>query len=69
MLQGGFVDPYDLSNGVDYQAKTLPAALDAGLEFETQVFAVTFSTEDMKEGTSAFLEKRKPDYSRFRKPR
>jgi enoyl-CoA hydratase len=34
------------------------AALDTGLEFETQTFAVTFSTEDMREGTSAFLARR-----------
>jgi enoyl-CoA hydratase len=33
-------------------------ALDQGLEFETQGFAVLCSTEDMKEGTRAFLEKR-----------
>ena len=35
------------------------AALDQGLEFETQGFALMFSTGDMREGTSAFLEKRK----------
>ncbi|MGN6653786.1 MAG: enoyl-CoA hydratase/isomerase family protein [Rhodanobacter sp.] len=34
-------------------------SLDQGLEFETQGFALMFSTEDMREGTSAFLEKRK----------
>jgi 2-ketocyclohexanecarboxyl-CoA hydrolase len=28
-----------------------------------------FRETEQKEGTSAFLEKRKPDYSRFRKPR
>lgn len=33
-------------------------ALDQGLAFETQAFAVTVSTEDMHEGTRAFLEKR-----------
>jgi len=38
-------------------------ALDQGLEFETQGFALVFSTEDMREGTSAFLEKRKPQFS------
>lgn len=32
--------------------------LDAGLAFETHAFAVTASTEDMREGTRAFLEKR-----------
>lgn len=34
-------------------------ALDQGLEFETQGFALMFSTQDMREGTAAFLEKRK----------
>lgn len=36
------------------------AALETGLEFESQAFAVAFSTDDMKEGTGAFLERRKP---------
>lgn len=35
------------------------ASIDQGLEFETQAFALAFSTEDMREGTTAFLEKRK----------
>lgn len=39
------------------------APLDTGLDHETQVFAVTFSTEDMKEGTDAFLARRKPSFS------
>jgi len=34
-------------------------AIDQGLEFETQGFALVFSTADVREGTSAFLEKRK----------
>lgn len=34
--------------------------LDAGLAFETQAFAVCTSTNDMREGTQAFLERRKP---------
>ncbi|MFC5435446.1 enoyl-CoA hydratase/isomerase family protein [Rhodanobacter umsongensis] len=34
-------------------------SIDQGLEFETQGFALAFSTEDMREGTAAFLEKRK----------
>jgi enoyl-CoA hydratase len=37
--------------------------IDQGLEFETQGFALTFSTEDMREGTTAFLEKRKPQFT------
>jgi enoyl-CoA hydratase len=38
------------------------ATLDVGLEYETLGFAIAFSTEDMKEGTSAFLEKRKANF-------
>lgn len=38
------------------------ASIDQGLEFETQAFALAFSTDDMREGTSAFLEKRKPEF-------
>ena len=38
------------------------AALDTGLDYETQLFAVAFSTEDMKEGTGAFLARRKPTF-------
>ena len=37
-------------------------AIDQGLEFETQGFALAFSTEDMREGTGAFLEKRKAEF-------
>jgi enoyl-CoA hydratase len=38
------------------------ASLDVGLDYETQGFAIAFSTDDMKEGTSAFLEKRKAHF-------
>jgi enoyl-CoA hydratase len=37
-------------------------AIDQGLAFETQGFAIAFSTEDMREGTSAFLERRKASF-------
>lgn len=37
-------------------------SLDQAIEFESQIFAVTVSTQDMREGTSAFLEKRSPEF-------
>jgi len=38
------------------------AGLDAGLDYETQAFALAFSTDDMKEGTDAFLARRKASF-------
>lgn len=37
--------------------------LQQGLDYETQAFAVCTSTQDMREGTRAFLERRKPSFS------
>ncbi|MDQ3633838.1 MAG: enoyl-CoA hydratase-related protein [Acidobacteriota bacterium] len=34
-----------------------------GLKLETELFSRIFATEDMKEGTSAFLEKREPKFN------
>jgi len=36
--------------------------LEAGLAFERDAMALTFATEDRKEGMAAFLEKREPDF-------
>jgi len=36
------------------------AAIEIGLDYEAQAFAVTAATDDKREGTSAFLERRKP---------
>jgi len=38
-------------------------SLADGLDYEAKAFAVTCSTQDMKEGTSAFLEKRKANFT------
>jgi enoyl-CoA hydratase/carnithine racemase len=42
------------------RSRDLPLA--AGLELESDFWAVLTSTEDMKEGARAFIEKRKPEY-------
>jgi len=36
--------------------------LDEGLEFEATQFGLMFATEDMREGTRAFLQRRKPAF-------
>jgi enoyl-CoA hydratase len=38
--------------------------LEEGLRLEARLFASLFATEDMREGTRAFLEKRKPVFKR-----
>lgn len=42
------------------RAADLP--LDVAIDFETQMWAETFATEDQTEGMAAFLEKRKPNF-------
>ncbi len=40
----------------------LQMSLEQGLQMEASLFGLTCATDDMKEGTSAFLEKRKPAF-------
>ena len=42
-------------------ARRMP--LDEGLKFERSWFSLLFSTDDMAEGVSAFLEKRKAEFT------
>lgn len=37
-------------------------SIDQGLAYESRNFALAFSTDDMREGTTAFLEKRKAEF-------
>jgi len=37
-------------------------AIEEGLEYESAQFGLVFSTDDMREGTTAFLERRKPEF-------
>ncbi|MDE2406252.1 MAG: enoyl-CoA hydratase/isomerase family protein [Xanthomonadaceae bacterium] len=37
--------------------------IEEGLEYESAQFGLMFATEDMREGTAAFLEKRKPAFT------
>jgi enoyl-CoA hydratase len=39
------------------------SSIDAGLDFESQAFGLCFATQDMREGTQAFLQRRKPSFS------
>ena len=36
--------------------------IEAGLDYEAQAFGLCFATADMREGTAAFLERRKPAF-------
>lgn len=36
--------------------------IEEGLEYESAQFGLVFSTDDMREGTQAFLERRKPEF-------
>ncbi len=36
--------------------------LASGLDYESRCFEMLFSTQDQKEGISAFMEKRKPEF-------
>ncbi len=51
---------------VRYAMQAIEAGLempfDAACEFEATLFGLVASTEDMREGTRAFLEKRKPEF-------
>ncbi len=54
--------PIALAGILDAVTVGADCAMDAALEFETQAFALCCSTADMREGTQAFLQKRKAEF-------
>ncbi len=55
--------PYAISMIIEAVNEGLDKKLDAALNHEANLFGQTCATEDMHEGTTAFLEKRKPDFT------
>ena len=55
--------PIALAGILDAVLEGGECALDQGLDYEAQTFATCFATEDMREGTRAFLERRKASFS------
>ena len=41
---------------------SLETSVEEGLNLESSLFGLCFASEDMKEGTMAFLEKREPSF-------
>ncbi|TMC60037.1 MAG: enoyl-CoA hydratase [Chloroflexi bacterium] len=46
----------------DAVGKAQDISLENGLDYESRLFSLLFSTEDQKEGMRAFVEKRKPNW-------
>jgi enoyl-CoA hydratase len=59
MLENG---PLALRVSIEAVDSALETTLDEGLLLEANYFALLASTEDMREGMAAFLEKRKPQF-------
>ena len=54
--------PHALAGILDAVLIGEDCALDQALDYESQTFALCCSTDDMREGTKAFLERRKPSF-------
>ncbi|HSE20023.1 MAG TPA: enoyl-CoA hydratase-related protein [Pyrinomonadaceae bacterium] len=54
--------PLSIRAGLKAVIEGSDMSLANGLELETALFASLFETEDFREGTAAFLEKRKPEF-------
>ncbi len=54
--------PVAVALGLEAVNHGLELTLDEGNQLESNLFGLCFSTEDMREGTQAFIEKRKPEF-------
>ena len=54
--------PCAMRSIMDAVQKGTDTSLEKGLDIEAALFEGLFDTEDMREGTAAFLEKRKPEF-------
>jgi enoyl-CoA hydratase len=55
--------PFAVKNAIKAVKKADEASLQDGQNFEADLFALCCGSDDFKEGTSAFLEKRKPVFN------
>ncbi|MGO0999751.1 enoyl-CoA hydratase/isomerase family protein [Lysobacter sp. CA196] len=55
--------PLALRGVLDCIAVGGECGIEEGLEYETAQFGLMFATDDMREGTTAFLERRKPAFA------
>ena len=53
------VGPLAVRYALDAVNHGMEMTLDEGSDYESSFFGLSFGTEDMKEGTAAFLEKRR----------
>ena len=56
------VAPLALRGMIDCVNVGSECGIEEGLEYESAQFGLMFATDDMREGTGAFLEKRKPSF-------
>ncbi|HET6632478.1 MAG TPA: enoyl-CoA hydratase-related protein [Rhodanobacteraceae bacterium] len=56
------LSPASLAAVLDCVLRGSEGGIESGLRFETQAFALLFAGDDMREGTRAFLERRKPNF-------
>ncbi|KAA3616730.1 MAG: hypothetical protein DWQ05_10855 [Calditrichaeota bacterium] len=55
--------PLAVQLSIDAINRGLDMPLDQGIALESELFGIVSGTQDMKEGTAAFMEKRKPNFT------